>query len=52
MFFPKVFLGYEKLSSSYVTLIFGVILPFSIIGINFLYKEFKSAQIIYDKLID
>ena len=52
MFFPKVFLGYEKLSSSYVTLIFGVILPFSIIGINFLYKEFKSAQIIYNKLID
>lgn len=52
MFFPKFFLGYEKLSSSYVTVIFGVILPFSIIGINFLYKEFKSAQIIYNKLID
>lgn len=52
MFFPKVFLGYEKLSSSYITLVFGVILPFSIIGINFFYKEFKSAQIIYYKLID
>ena len=52
LFFPKVFLGYEKLSSSYITAIFGVILPFSIIGINFLYKEFKSAQIIYNKLID
>jgi hypothetical protein len=52
MFFPNFFLGYEKLSSSYVTAVFGVILPFSIIGINFLYKEFKSAQIIYKKLID
>ena len=52
MFFPKFFLGYEKLSSSYVAAVFGVILPFSIIGINFLYKEFKSAQIIYKKLID
>lgn len=52
MFWPKIFFGYEKLSILYIATIFGLIVPFIIIGINFLYKEFKVAQIIYNKFID
>ncbi|QTD36513.1 hypothetical protein JL193_10170 [Polaribacter batillariae] len=52
MFLPKVFFDYEKLSSTYITAIIALLVPFLIIGINFLYKEFKSAQKIYNKLID
>ncbi|MFK8059159.1 MAG: hypothetical protein AB8B78_03615 [Polaribacter sp.] len=52
IFFPKVFFGYEKLSTTYVAAIFALIVPFLIIGINFLYKEFKDVQKTYNKLID
>lgn len=52
VFFPKVFFGYEKLSSSYITLVFGISLPFLAIGLNFLFKEFREAQNDYNKFID
>ena len=52
IFFPKVFFGYEELSSSYTTAVFGISIPFLAIGLNYLFKDFKSAQKIYNKLIE
>jgi hypothetical protein len=52
IFFPKVFFGYEELSSSYTTAVYGISIPFLAIGINYLFKEFKSVQKIYNKLIE
>ena len=52
IFFPQVFFGYEKLSSSYVTLVFGISIPFLAIGLNFLFKEFRDAQKMYNKFIN
>lgn len=52
IFFPKVFFGYEKLSITYVTTVIGIAIPLLMIGFNFLYKEFKSAQKVYNKFID
>ena len=51
MYWPKLFFGYEKLSGSYITIIIAIIVPFLAIGIHFLYKEFKSAEKIYKKMI-
>jgi hypothetical protein len=52
IFFPKAFFDYEELSSSYTIAVYGICLPFLVIGINYLFKEFKSAQKIYNKLIE
>ena len=51
-FFPKVFFGYENLSSSYLTAVFGMIFPPFVIGLNRLFNEFKTVQELYNKLID
>jgi hypothetical protein len=52
IFFPKFFFDYEELSSSYTTAVFGISIPFLAIGLNYLFKEFKSAQKMYNKLIE
>ena len=52
LFVPKVFLGYEKSSSIYVALLAAVIIPFVTINVFFLYKEFKSEEKKYNKLLD
>ena len=52
VFFPKVFFGYENLSSSYLTAVFGMIFPPFVIGLNHLFNEFKTVQELYNKLID
>lgn len=51
MFWPKMFFGIDKLSSLYTVLIFAIIIPFFIIGINFLFIEFKKAKNTYNQLI-
>ncbi|WP_299064327.1 hypothetical protein [uncultured Polaribacter sp.] len=48
---PKVFFGFDKLSNLYVIIISAIVIPFLVIGMNFIYEEFKIAQNIYKKLI-
>ena len=52
IFAPQILFDYEKMNLTHVAFTLALIIPFLYIGFNFMLKEAKSAQNVYNKLIE
>lgn len=52
IFAPQILFDYEKMNLTHVAVTLALIIPFLYIGFNFMLKEAKSLQKIYNKLME
>lgn len=51
LFMPKMFFEYNSFNPQYLAIILTFLIPYSVFGIQFFFKEYKKVNEVYQKLI-